>query len=331
MLISSFLRILLFLVSCLLIISQSSLACSGYGYVDPNKNGDNVLIKNRDERPSVQALELHKPLVGNKYIGLFAKNKAGKFLPRAGINEKGLVVTSLSVSTVEKKNLIKCEGDQGLSNFIPHILTNYDSVESIKKDADKLFSNTVPVFYMIADKNEIIYVEISPKPEYKCNISGNTPNNYTIINQDKDGNIIHTNHYISAEFQKYNVKDYPSTYARFDRLKQLLSNTTKNNKIGQYLGYFHDETNGPNNSLFRYNIGKHQEKTLATLMVKIPRDGSPLTLDLNIYKKMLVDKETNKTKEIKSKHEIIILTPDKFESFESLHFKPCNVVFAKKT
>ena len=107
---------------------------------------------------------------GYSYIGLFLKNRDGSFAPKAGVNEIELVMTSLSESTqLEAPHM--CPGDRSASDIIKDTLLHHDSVEDVKGSAKSLFSKAAPAFYMLADKKEIIYVEIAPKPQGKCNTS----------------------------------------------------------------------------------------------------------------------------------------------------------------
>ena len=298
---------------------EQSIACSGWGHVDsgkPDNAGNVILVKNRDETAAPQYVELVKYESGYSYIGLFLKNSDGSFAPKAGVNEIGLVMTSLSEST-QLEAPHKCPGDRSASDIIKDTLLHHDSVEDVKGSAKSLFSKAAPAFYMLADKKEIIYVEIAPKPQGKCNTSGTTTNEYSITTQDDNGYIMHTNHYnVSGEFSQYNVKPYPSTYSRLDMLKTLLGSDKNTNTIEQYLAYAHDQTNGPNDSLFRYNVGKDLEQTLATWIVQIPQDGSAPILDVTLYQNVEVSNNVAEIKE--SVHKQVILTPDVFRSFEPL-------------
>jgi hypothetical protein len=305
---------------------EQLIACSGWGHVDSDKSGNVILAKNRDQTAAPQSVELVKSESGYSYIGLFLKNHNGSLATKAGVNEKGLVMTSLSESTLLKHPKV-CPGDHSAPNIIKNVLLNYGSVEDVKNNAESFFSNAAPAFYMLADKEQIIYVEIAPKPQGICNTSGATANDYSITTQDpKTGYIMHTNHYnVSGKFSQYNEKPYPSTYSRLDMLKTLLNNDKNANTIDQYLAYAHDQTNGPNNSLFRYNVGKHLEQTLATWIVQIPRDGSAPILDITLYQDVEVSNNIARIKDLI--HQQVILTPDVFNSFEPLlgHAETCDI------
>ena len=315
----------LFLVFCNF---TQSFGCSGWGHID-RVNNNTILAKNRDEIVSAQAVKLYKPAFGKKYIGLFAQIPDGNFITKAGIIENGLVVTSLSISTLFHKHILKCPGDRKHSEVIKAMLENYNSVDEVLNDADNLFNHTEPVVYMLADKSKIRYVEVAPKPNYKCD--GNTTlNKYYIGKEDNSGYIWHTNHYRAIEAQQYNEKEYISTYIRLNRIEELLKGVTNSNTIEKYLEYAHDEANGPNNSLFRYNVGDKLEKTLATWLVKIPHDNSAPVLNVTMYQYVLVNQNITKTVKVDSINHQIELNNSAFDYFEPIYGRPTVCKISRK-
>ena len=242
-----------YLIILLNIIKIPCYACTGWGNI--NSNGDILIAKNRDFIPSNEYIEARRFKNSFSYLGLFALNKNKKLELKAGINEKNLVMTSLSASVLPSH--MKKEGEKGVMS---KILSHYSNIQEIYKNKNKLFSHVHPMFYMLADTNCIAYIEIAPNQKI------------SFIIKEK-GSLTHTNHYLDKDLTLYNIKKYPSSYIRYERINQLLSLKKDDFSIDDFQKYANDKLHNPQNSIWRTSVDENHERTVATWIVTLPHDG----------------------------------------------------------
>lgn len=254
---------------CVLIFEfNTALACTLFaGNGDKIKDGGSIIVKNRDYAPSEQKFVLSSK--GKyKFYGLYAKS-GKKWSLKCGVNEKGLAVVSASASAIPKaeRNIAKI-------SVMPTLLSSCDSVEEALKQKH-LFIN--PQFFMLADKNEIAYVEVGL-------------NGYT-INRKQNDTLGHTNHYLQST--ENNKKISASSSTRYKRITELLNSKSKYT-LKDFIKFSEDRNAGKRNSIWREGVSEKESQTLAVFAVHITKNGT-----LDIYLKM------RKNPEDKGKEEII--------------------------
>lgn len=254
-----------------LLFSFPSYACTGWAAM--NDDGKVLIAKNRDAIPTEEYVEMRHPSEGFSYLGLFADGNTSETASekelKAGVNDQGLVMISLSAKTVlgelEKTSQIKEQG------VIAPILAHYHSVQEVYENRESIFSKTYPMFYMLADLKNIAYVEITPDHEIS-------------MTRQSSGILTHANQYLNPDFSKFNTINYKSSSLRYNRINELLKQHIKeekeNNKINfsmdDFKEYSIDTTNGPQDSIWRTAKEKDHERTVATFIVELQNGKSPI-------------------------------------------------------
>ena len=253
------------LLMCLMGYSIKSFACTGWAAINPN--GDVLIAKNRDAIPTEQYVMVkHAKKDPYSFIGLYALGKNQKKQLRAGINEKNLVATSLTATVVPSS--MKKNGKSVMSK----ILARYSSVQKISDDKETLFNNVHPMFYMFADNKNIAYVEIAPDHKF------------SFVMQDK-GILAHTNHYLTPNLSAYNIKTYPSSHKRLDKMNNLLKQKLDNYTFADFKNYSEDTSQGANDSILRTAPDEFKERTVATWIVTISNQGKPNYVYIKLFGK----------------------------------------------
>ena len=242
-----------------------------------NKKDETLIAKNRDWKPDhIQIVKIAKPKSGYDYLGLYAEGNDEPGM-KAGINQRGLVIVSASASSLPKKERKESTHKNGL---MKKILSTYDRVDDILKH-QKMFSQTRPLFYMMADKNKMIYIEVGLNGEYS-------------ITEQTHGVLYHTNHYLNNDLSSFNKIVGESSLKRFERIKYLLTHSPVGLSFDEFINMSKDQNDGPHNSIFRTGKSQQDERTLATWIVSIPKNDGPM-----IYIKLRNPGESEK--EFKSK------------------------------
>jgi isopenicillin-N N-acyltransferase like protein len=223
------------------------------------KNGGTLIAKNRDWAPDHK--QVMKKISATKdnfaYFGLYAEDDDAPGF-KAGINEKNLVVVTASASSIPKKVRLEIKNKK---NLVRTILSKYTSVAEVLKDK-KIFETRIPMFYMIADKNEIAYIEISIDGEYS-------------ITTKKSGVLYHTNHYLEPNFASSNIKIGKSSQTRLKRVEELLTKNKSFFGLDDFTAISNDRNDGANNSIWRTGSKPGAERTLAAWIVELPKEGVP--------------------------------------------------------
>lgn len=228
-------------------------ACTLWAAAGADANGGTVISKNRDWKPDhTQRLKLVRPKAGLAYFGLYAEGNDDPGL-KAGINEKGLTIISASTH-LPKKLLNNQPGKHGV---MAKILAEYASIDALVADAGKVFGLARASFFMLADRNEILVVEVGLDGQYS----------YHTVNK---GFTAHTNHYLDPRFAEfYTDKVGISSVTRLARIDELLRQTQPPFTLAQFSVMSRDQRDGPDNSLWR--SGK--VRTMASWMVDSPAIG----------------------------------------------------------
>lgn len=220
------------------------------------EDGGTIIAKNRDYVPQKSELKLVIPKDGFKYFGIFPV-EGNKFHGLvAGINEKGLAIVSATAGSVSRKK--RNTGVEGLNG---KMLTKYGSVDSVLANKT-MFTKSHPVFYLIADKGKTAIIEVAPKGEIS-------------IRTTENGVLFHTNHYTDEKLLHANEKIGKSSLARFNRIGDLLNDHPYCFAVDDFVTFSEDVTDGPDDSIWRTGGTPGKERTLATWIIYIPKNGDP--------------------------------------------------------
>lgn len=248
-------RIIHFIVFILL-FCHYSIACTLWGCVGSSVDGGGLLIaKNRDwDKSSRTSLKLIVPKKGYKYLAMYAIGKEAGV--KGGINDKGLVVFSASVSSLKKE-----DRNTEIKGKLREILSECKSVdEFIKKK--KHFLSERAEFLLIGDSKDLISVEVTP--DFQIHIE-----------QQKNGFLSHTNHYLNEKFLNYNQIVSKSSNTRYDRICELLKIKTPVS-LQDMITYSEDRNSGFDNSIWRDGSFGTDVRTLMNMCVYVPLQGPPI-------------------------------------------------------
>jgi isopenicillin-N N-acyltransferase like protein len=236
---------------------QPSHACTLWGAAGNAVEGGGVLItKNRDWIPDHrQELRIVKPKDGYASVVLAAVGGAEPG-SKAGVNEKGLVMVTATVSQVPAAERQRVDQKKGLMS---HLLARCASVEDVLKQIE-LFRR--PVFYLVGDRKEIAVIEVAPDGSRS-------------ITRTESGTLHHTNHYCAIVPPDLKRKPGASSTNRSARIEELLKNPGRPYTAEDFIRFSQDKTAGPDNSIWRTGSSPHKTRTLATWLVSIPASGSP--------------------------------------------------------
>jgi isopenicillin-N N-acyltransferase like protein len=234
--------------------------CTLWGVAgDKSESGGIIIAKNRDWAPDhTQKIKIVKPKKANRYFGLFAEGNDDPGI-KAGINIKGLSVISAAASSIPRKTR---DIQTGVSGVISKILSSYNSVDDLIANKE-IFSHARAGFLFISDKNKIAVIEI-----------GFEGKNYS-IKIIESGKIFHTNHYLDEKMLGENQNIGESSLKRLSSVEKLLLNVKVPYTVDIFKIISIDQSNGPDNSIWRKGSTPKKERTLATWITEIPVAGNP--------------------------------------------------------
>ena len=220
------------------------------------EGGGSLIVKNRDWLPDhQQKVKLILPEQGYRYIGLFTINGLHKGL-KAGINEKGLVVVSATAGSIPAKER---KGMAYIRALSARLLKECSSVDEAIAET-RLFVG--PQILMIADRKKVATIEIGPA------------GNYSVLVKD-NGVLFHTNHYIDQSMLEFNHTSGVSSQKRYGRIGELLNSAAQPYDLDTFISFSKDQTDGPDNSIFRTGSTPKKARTMAVWAVSIPQTLSP--------------------------------------------------------
>lgn len=239
-----------------LLMSGSTVACTLWGAAgDAVAGGGTLLAKNRDWRPDhTQSIRLLAPKNGFRYVGLFADGGAEPGI-KAGVNEAGLAVVSAAASSIPRR--IR-QSQNEAHGVMSQILRQYSSVAQVVEHADSLFKSARASFVMLADRTQLLQVEIGLDGQYS-------------LKTQRNGVLSHTNHYLSPELASCNQLPGESSHVRLARVQQLLAGANTPWQLGDFAAISRDQHDGADNSLWRQG----KEYTLASWQIAFPAQGTP--------------------------------------------------------
>jgi isopenicillin-N N-acyltransferase like protein len=238
------------------------------------RDGGTLIAKNRDLRPQVDVLKVVTPPAGYRYLGLFFIEGKRQGVT-AGINERGLVIVGALAGSVPRSIMYR-----GEKNLLRKVLTDYDSVEAVAA-CREIFTASHPVFYMLADRTKIATVEVAPHGRVDFQVRDN-------------GDLSHTNHYLSEQLCGANQKIGASSRIRLQRLQELLLRQVRPLSLDDFIAWSSDRHDGPDNSIWRTGSSPTKTRTLATWIVSTPKNEAP-----SLYVKLANPDEPEKIVQLK--------------------------------
>jgi hypothetical protein len=242
-------------------------ACTLWALAGRPAGGGTLIAKNRDWTPTQeQTLAMIRPKQGSgqhAYFGLFAASDddpEDTLELKAGVNDAGLCVVTASADSIPKSSRARQTGKGAIA---AGLLTRFASVEEVKIAADQIFPHSRAVFLILADKKEVMTVEVGLEGRWAS----------VAVDQ---GVASHTNHYVASSLQDFNILFGKSSHIRLDRIDGLLALRLEANPFPLTAADFEamsaDVHDGPNNSLWRTG----REWALASWILKIPDNGDPV-------------------------------------------------------
>lgn len=218
-------------------------------------DGGTLIAKNRDLHPQADVLKVVTPPTGYRYLGLFFIEGMRQGVT-AGINERGLVIVGALAGSIPKS--IRYQGEK---NLLKKVLTAFDSVDAVAA-CREIFAASHPVFYLLADRTKIALVEVAPHGGVDFQVKDN-------------GELFHTNHYLSDRLCGANRKIGASSRIRLQRIQELLFRQVRPMSLEDFITLSADRHNGPDNSIWRTGSSPTKTRTLATWIVSTPKNDVP--------------------------------------------------------
>lgn len=243
----------LLLLAALLLLPVQALACTLYAANgDIVEGGGSIIGKNRDYAPGPQVL---KTVAGKRYqyYGLFAFTKKGRERLRAGVNEKGLVAVNAATSSINKQTLRKVKHHAPLEEILSNCATVAEALEH-----EEFFEG--PSFVMLADKNEIAYIEHGFRKDLE-------------VVRKKNTTLVHTNFYLLPRFSALNNKIGASPKQRYIRASELMDSMPRPVTFAAVKELSQDQHDGPDLSIWRTGSRPDKSRTLGAFIVKLPPEG----------------------------------------------------------
>lgn len=218
------------------------------------QDGGAILVKNRDWRPEYQEMRW---VQGTRYsfYGLYGGTKEKAAL-KGGVNEKGLAIFSASASCIPGKQRQAMGGQKGVMKTI---LGNCATVEEALQWNMDLGG---PKYFVVADATELAYIEVGGAHQ-------------TAVKRVKNGTLAHTNFYLSTAFQHLNIKEGISAHHRYERIEELLASQRTPYQMDDLLRYSQDQSEGPDNSIWRKGSDALGVQTIAVFGVWLHANAKP--------------------------------------------------------
>lgn len=241
---------------CLGALLPTGRACTLWGAAGADAGGGTIVSKNRDWAPDhVQVLKISRPAKGHAYFGLYAQGNNAPGI-KQGVNEKGLAVMTADAGSLPKK--IR-DAQPGRGGLMTTLLTGYASCAEVLAAKDTLFTNRRPVFMLIADRRQILVLEIGLHGRYT-------------LESVTSGPVVHANHFLNPAMREFNHRIGKSSAARAQRITELLQQKPPPYDAACFAEMSRDRQNAPDNSLWRDGQGSH---TLSSWIVESPAVGPP--------------------------------------------------------
>ncbi|MBF0495287.1 MAG: hypothetical protein HQK58_01735 [Deltaproteobacteria bacterium] len=153
-------------------------------------------------------------------------------------------------------------GSTSGNNLCDYILSKYDSVAAVLKNAEKVFHLSRPMNYMFADATTIAVVEVAPGAKYKIQQFSGV------------GMLTHTNHYTDKDLIQYCPTPGTSSTKRLARINELMKNSGPF-KVDDFETFSQDTKHTDcNDNILRTCTEESQERTILNLVVNISTSGN---------------------------------------------------------
>ena len=244
---------------------------------DAVKGGGTLLVKNRDwSSNNDQTVDVVTPAKGFRYVALIAHDPPvaqgnAKTRVVAGMNEKGLVVVNAVADSLPKAERLAMPSNQRLMRAL---LAESGSVDAALANPDTFLG---PRFLMLADAKKVAVVEIGGEGKYSVTIKEN-------------GVLTHTNHYLDPAMSQWNKRLGTSSTTRHDRIEKLLHETKGPFTLERFIALSKDQSDGPDNSIFRTGSTPKKNRTLAVFAVHVPQNSEP-----ELYVRLLTEGKAEET------------------------------------
>lgn len=240
-------------VSIMAFMGQVTHACTLWSAAGHASSEGTLLAKNRDWLPNQQqSLRLVTPRNGLRYLGLFVDSGRYKGI-KAGVNQAGLTIVSATASSIPRAVR---QSDHERHGVLTQVLAHYSSIEAVEANAEHVFSQAKPAFFLIADSHGVLRVEVGQQGRYQ------------VLRVDQ-GTTAHTNHYENTALLDSPQKIGESSAARLARIRFLLSDTHIPLGLNDFTRMSQDRTAGLDDSLWRHG----HEYTVASWQMALPANA----------------------------------------------------------
>ncbi|UTH73690.1 carcinine hydrolase/isopenicillin-N N-acyltransferase family protein [Chromobacterium sp. IIBBL 290-4] len=237
-----------------IVLSGAPQACTLWGASGDASEDGTLLAKNRDWRPDhVQSLRLRHPGHGFAYLGLYADNGSAPGL-KAGVNERGLALVGASASSLPRDLRL---ADSSKHAVLAQLLREFASLDQVEAGAGKVFSQSRPMFLLMADATGLMQVEVGQHGRYR-------------LTRQSNGTLAHTNHYFDASLLDIAQQTGESSRVRLGRIQSLLAQN-QTHTLREFEALSQDRHDGADNSLWRNG----KEYTLAAWQMALPKNQPP--------------------------------------------------------
>jgi hypothetical protein len=245
-------------------------ACMLWAATGPIVQDNGTLIaKNRDNTQGlITELRFITREKGFRFVGLFDIEADGYVV--SGINEKGLSVINASAASVpdEKRNVAK-------EDLTERLLASFASVDSLLKE-ETMLESSHPAFYIIADTDKMLLVEVAPGNKVSMKISRN-------------GVFTHTNHYINEKLFSANEHKTPDSRKRLNHIDHLMSTSSLPLTLEKFIAVSEDGGNSASDSILKVCDKSKKVCTLTSWVVYMPKKDFP-----NLYVKVMKSNQPEK-------------------------------------
>lgn len=223
--------------------------------------GSTIVAYMRDDLAGEQTYASIRDEGSFAFKGIFV-GRSHRF--EAGLNEKGLFVGQISAASVARSTRLSLYPKRFKSKEGWYggewLIRNCASVAQALSKGGNVFSG-YPIIYVLADKNEIAFVECLPNGKFH-------------VQRATSGLLTHTNHFILPEAAKSNETLPASSSSRLIRIDSLLETELKPYRLEQFLSMTLDEHAGPDLSLYRVGSKARSPRTTGIWLMDFPAEGA---------------------------------------------------------
>ena len=228
---------------CSMILARGNATADGLTY----------LVKNRD-----MGMQVHQVTVEYHYPdGTSIAEVGGAGIvtyPALGVNNAGLTVTSTGFWSPKADIRIDDIDSRHIFVNLHHLLRSCTTTEEVLAFLDS-YPRMNGLNLIAADEKSAMLVET-------------TRNDYLVQWADESGILYRTNHYMLGEHMDLNMEfeDYPSTFTRYKRIGEILSENKRKLRFQDLLRIMSDHENSPINGICRHPHPLAPSRTVSCTM-----------------------------------------------------------------